>query len=306
MRAFPLLLLLAPCFTCLVGCTNLSLQRHTLAHIETIADLRYREVLENLALIDAVPASLPFYATIYTGTTRLSDQQMMTSSAVFGREAVTKGSVLIGTMTRVQQGVLDTPMQRQVVSNWTLDPITGPEKLLAMRAACKWVLCGPDSLDDAERQIVKGWDPEAHMPPGHYFDFEKDLKKLPCDWLGRGCLAQVPVHAAHVAHYHDRWVWVMPEGMEGLSAFSLIMSNIARLKTDEMYFPKAETRTVSFVDATPRNNPKMKVTVTAYADREGRLVAGEGKTAEPVKLRLENITSDTALRSTINAAAATK
>ena len=33
------------------GCTTLSLRRQTLSHAESASDLRYREVMENLAMV---------------------------------------------------------------------------------------------------------------------------------------------------------------------------------------------------------------------------------------------------------------
>jgi hypothetical protein len=42
-------------------------------------------------------------------------------------------------------------------------------------------------------------------------------------------LTEVPVCAKYRAHEGSTWVWVMPEGMEGLSEFTLVMNDIATL-----------------------------------------------------------------------------
>jgi hypothetical protein len=295
MRWLPLVWLPTLAFT---GCLSTALERHTRQQIETAADLRYKEVLSNLAMFDVNPWSLPAYTTIYAGTSKLSDMGTIGSTPVIGRELISGKSV-----THFQGETLDIPVQRQIIQTWSLDPVTSPEKLQAIRACCWWVLFGPENIGKEDRQLLSKWQEGAHMQPGHYFAVEEDLTKIAPGWLHRGCLKDVPAHAAYKAHYHGRWVWVNADGVESLSKFCLVLQTISRAKTAEAYFPQPETRKITFTDT---SHGGMKIQVTAYVDRQGRLVAGDGKYAEPVKNRLENVPSDANLRSQIGAAAATK
>jgi hypothetical protein len=286
------------------GCTNFALSLYTKQQIESTADTRYQEALNNLAVFSASPWSLPAYSSIYSGTTKIVDQDTMTSATNLGREAINKVGA---TVTHLQAETLDISVQRQVSQNWSLDPIASPEKLRAIRGCCCWVLYGPERVEIDDLRLLQKWndgwnlDPnEAFLHRGHYFDLANDLAGLPPCWLGRGKVENVPCNAVYKAHYQGRWVWVTAENVAALSQFSLLLQKVARIKTDETYFPKPNTRTITFKDATDRGGKT--VTVTAYVDARNYLVSGEGAYAEPVKRRLENIGTDSNLRSQINAA----
>src|SRR5579885_1738147 len=65
------------------GCTSLCLERHTLAQGGTVEDLRYREVLDALAMVADDPATLPAYASIYAGTAQVTDSGQALSTTVW-------------------------------------------------------------------------------------------------------------------------------------------------------------------------------------------------------------------------------
>ena len=217
-------------FVLSTGCTSLALKRQSVAQIESTTDLRYQEVLDNLALLKHSPYSLPAYSVILAGTTKVLDQGQLISATNIGREAVGKAG---GTITHFQSETLDIPAQRAINENWTLDPVTSPEKLMAMRMACWWVLCGPQSVvendkihlgakptDDAALDDTSKW--------GYYFDVAKDLEALPPNWLHCGQLCDVPHNAMYKARNHNDWVWVTADGLEGLTQFTLILQNLSR------------------------------------------------------------------------------
>lgn len=91
------------------GCTSLALKRQAINQIETSADLRYKEVLDNLALFSDNPNSLPAYTLILSGTTKVLDQGSIGSAANIGRETVGKAGA---TVTHFQSETLDIPGQR--------------------------------------------------------------------------------------------------------------------------------------------------------------------------------------------------
>ena len=100
------------------GCTMMSLERHTVAQADSAVDLRYREVLDNLALIAREPSALPSYASIFSGTIFVQDQGQLASTNIFPFVgAVSPGSI-----------AGNASLNRQISQNWTLDPILAAGK----------------------------------------------------------------------------------------------------------------------------------------------------------------------------------
>lgn len=58
---------------------------------------------------------------------------------------------------------------------------------------------------------------------------------LPTGWFEVGKEKDVPRNACYVAHYCDTYVWVMPEGMDGFSRFTITVLDIA---TGEIHAPQ--------------------------------------------------------------------
>src|SRR5438874_4527220 len=120
------------------GCMSEALARRTFHQSATEMDLRYREVLGNLAMIAHEPSSLPVYSPIYSGTTTVQDNRQISNTTTL--QYVLPPSTLVGFMS----DVMTPQLQRQVADTWSLNPIAVPEKLEAMRCACQWVLFGRD------------------------------------------------------------------------------------------------------------------------------------------------------------------
>ena len=58
------------------GCrTHLSLRDNTLATTETLTDLNYQQVMDNLARFVANPAVMPSLAIVNAGTVNVADQK---------------------------------------------------------------------------------------------------------------------------------------------------------------------------------------------------------------------------------------
>ena len=55
---------------------------------------------------------------------------------------------------------------------------------------------------------------------------------IPMGWYCVGCKKQVPKNACYVGHYGEMYVWVMPEGVEGLSCFTMTVMELATHKRD--------------------------------------------------------------------------
>lgn len=294
------------------GCTTLSLERNTVYQAKSLTDLRYREVLDNLAMIANNPALLPAFSTFYAGTTDLTDTVQATSTSIWNRFPIKAG----GTFTALGSQSLDAPLTRAVKQNWTLDPTIVPEKLVAMRSACQLVLFGSQYLDVGSFAILKKYQPpdpatgKAGDPPGYYFDVADQLARLPAGWLHMGSPKDVPRHLCYKAQCHGTSVWVTADGLDGLTTFTLILQDLARVDFGSVYFPLPVTRKldISLTRLPPLppspQFPRAKVTeatVTVYVDENGFLTPGPNLPAIPLKVRFDSIAPDANLRSVINA-----
>ena len=311
--------LLAVLATTTTGCTTTALERHTVAQAESISDLRYREVMENLAMIAANPEILPAYSSIYAGTSDVSDTASVSSATQITRTFKTlAGKTLPVTTTNLGQENLDVNLQRQVKQVWTLDAMVAPEKLGAFRAACRWVIYGANTLDPESRALLSTW--TTGMPPGFYFEVDCKLANLPACWLHWGKHCAETTKARYKAHCNDVWVWVNADGVDGLSRFELIVQEIARDKVDSLYAGLGSPR--SFVITLDKNSFKdpnfyanllktwhlddgqLKITATVKVDKDGYLIVDAGgKSAKVLLSRLDyTSTGNAKLRSQIQAA----
>jgi hypothetical protein len=258
---------------CGSGCTMMSLERHTAAQTASTGDLRYREVVDNLARCASNPSLLPCYASIYSGSAQVSDTQGLMATTTWQHVIPVTATSKNGFASQV-----GTPSeQRQIQLNWTLDPIVHTAKLEAMRACAKWVVWGPSRLTSEELSLLMS--PDAAPPgPERHFDVAEHLGKLPRGWVRRGCLTQVPALTCYKAHYGQTWVWVEPDGMKGLADFTLILQTIARVGINSPplfnfgpdYTPLKFAAADSPIDA--GNGHWVQMYAQAFVDPNGRLL----------------------------------
>jgi len=185
------------------GCTHRQLLSSTARQADTLTDLQYRQVLDNLAHFHEHPAVLPHFAVVGAGGTSVNDSGGANAELVWDPRTLIEES-------------LGIEAAREVEEQWTLAPVTDPDKLRAIRCAFQLVAMGAatdlecDELltaflgDDYGQWIQRGW----------YCVGRK--KDVPCD-------------ACHVGRCGDTYVWVAPGGLEGLSRLTLVTLNIATL-----------------------------------------------------------------------------
>jgi hypothetical protein len=215
-----LILLALPLALTPVGCTTLALRHETVNQSETVSDYRYRAALHCLAMVAAQPDTLPSYALLSNGVAAVTQTGIASPMLGWAGAPEVFSSVSLG-FTATHSPML----------NWTVSPVTDYTQLAALRAACQWVLFGPENLApdslailvDPEHPGLKEWPPKPHFGVAHR------LSSLPHDWLHRGRRCDVPVGACFKAHCGDMWVWIMPDGLEGLAAFTLVLQDIATL-----------------------------------------------------------------------------
>jgi hypothetical protein len=250
-------------------------------------------VLDNLAMVARNPAALPAYSSIFAGTAQITDTTQLVSTTTLGPGAGAQ--------------VFNPQFTRLVLGNWTLDPINTPEKLEAMRCACRWVIYGPEfACQDCAGLLAT---PEQAPYPGRHFGVADRMAMLPPGWVHVGQLSEVPCCAAFKGHSGDTWVWVMPSDTRALADFNLILQDIARVDIN--------SPTLQFIRPTPSDFtfPTPGVKIACCVDNEDvptdAAVIAEvsvdrcGHLAPDIpyyRWRVENFGSDANLRSQINAA----
>jgi hypothetical protein len=276
----------AAVFVC-PGCTMMSLERHSVAQVDTTTDLRYREVMNNLALIANDPSTLPNYTSIFSGTIFVQDMGQMVSTTTWPYVA------------SVGSQATNPSLNRQISQNWTLDPLLVPEKLEAMRAACQWAIGGPDHVSrDSMSLLVRPQD--APPGPNRHFSVADKLGELPAGWLSFGSSSDVPKCARYKAHCGPTWVWVTPAGMKGLADFTLVIQNIARVQINSstLFNPLPVYTPITFLVKDDDPSDRIRVTAQVVVDQSGHL-----KTDLPyLPIRVETTGVDSAIRSAISAA----
>jgi hypothetical protein len=305
------------------GCTSLALERHTLSQGASPTDIRYQEVMDNLAMVAKDPFALPAFSSIFAGTAQITDTASLISTTTIG--------------PGVAGQTINPSWTRAVTGNWTLDPINTPEKLEAMRCCCRWVVYGQEfAVRDCGTILLR---PEQACtvlnPPeyqGRHFGVYERLCKMPQHWLAMGRRHDVPPCARYKARCGDTWVWVTPENLKGLADFSLILQDIARVDINsptifcirqvpsDFLFPSTsptKPRNLSFkcppardccpvqVGATPplscpeTNKTLPNVVAEVSVDPCGKLMPDNPY----YRYRVENAGSDPYLRSQISASA---
>jgi hypothetical protein len=203
-------------FVLSAGCTHVQLRRSTLDQASTITGLQYQQVLSNLASFHCHPEVLPHLAVVGTGGTSVSDE------GTTNVELEWDPSQLVKTLLGLEG-------KRQIEEQWTLAPVINPDKLRAIRCAYQLVVRGYSTDPECDKLLT------AFLGAGYG-------EWLTQGWYCVGTRKDVPRDARFVSHCEGCYVWVMPEGIDGLSRLTLVMLDIATL--DPTPAPDEPTKTV--------------------------------------------------------------
>jgi hypothetical protein len=249
------------------------------------------------------PYALPAYSSIFAGSAVVTDTAQFVSTTTLG----TAGA---------GGQVISPQYSRATLGNWSLDPLNAPEKLEAMRCACRWVIYGPEFACHDCPGILET--PEKAPSRGRHFGVAKRLADIPQGWLWRGRSCDVPHGVRYKAHNGDTWVWVMPGGTQCLADFSLILQDIARvdINSPTLQVVQPPPSELDFITATdlhevpkelqpskafcpcPSEVKNLTVQAAVWVDACGNVVPDLPYYAN----RADNLGTDAALRSQINAA----
>jgi hypothetical protein len=244
MRTGLLLLLAAPLLS---GCaTHRSLREHTRNVSATLTELNYQQVLDNVALFVANPPAMPSLAVINAGTVTVADQKTLSASTTyvptetFGQQA--------GAGLPILSLLLNPGGSRNVTENWSLVPVTDVDNLRRIRCAFQLVVLGGQTTDcDQCLELLR-----------RFYLGETDRMDcvLPTGWFHAGGRKDVPKDACYVGHHGDTCVWVTPEGLEGLTRFTMTVIDLATGK------PHAPMKTVVRTYKADGSHDSTQVTTT--------------------------------------------
>jgi hypothetical protein len=295
MKRWMLLMLVLPAAAS-AGCTTFATERNAVAQGAISEELRYREVLDNLAMIADNPGTLPAYASMCTGTAQITDSGSLAATTIWAAKGA-MGSGISGFFSQTAS----PGVNRTIIQNWTLDPAVVPEKLEAIRCACQWVVYGPEAVCPDCAGLLKS--PDQDPSPGRHFGVADRLAALPRGWLHVGALSDVPLQACYKAHHGTTWVWVTREGLQGLADFSLVIQSITRVYANSptLFAIPPPTAPLKIITDAHKGGDKYAVTAVIMVNSSHQLVPA----SHYYPLRVDNVGADAHLASKINAAGVT-
>jgi hypothetical protein len=258
------LLVLVPLIACM-GCMTDRLSKREVNQSKTDMQIRYHEVLYNLARIADDPSALPVYAPIYSATPAIQDSAQISNSTVL--QLLLPAGKKLNPLDGFSQDQISPQVQRQLLENWSLDPIIVPEKLEAIRCCCQWVLYGPECACRDHPGLL---DKPDDFPPenrGRHFGVAERLAKLPSHWIHFERRLKAPRDAVYKAHCDGMCAWVTADGVQALADFNLIIQDIARVDINSLTLFSIGRKTSSFYFVTQdAQNPAGRVDATTYVD----------------------------------------
>src|SRR2546421_4315789 len=193
----------------LSGCaTHLVLRNDTVRTTNTLTELQYQQVLDNVARFHANPDTVPSFAVANAGTVSIADTAGAGVSPTYSP-----------TLTAAQQGGGALPIRsllfpctasRAVTENWSLTPITDADNWRRLRCAYRLLVMG-EATPNYEFCVKEMKEFFAGEEAGlaDYFP--------PRGWYGAGGKDDVPKCACYVGCFAGchgcTYVWVTSDGM---------------------------------------------------------------------------------------------
>jgi hypothetical protein len=200
-----------------VGCaTHNQLSRSTLNAERTLTDVRFEQVLDNIAMMCRNPETLPTAVGITTGVVQVSDNAGVQANSTWNPLGV------IGVVAYF----LGVDANRTVSEQWGVVALTDPGKLALMR--CAYQIAIGANLHDSDECVKKF----------RLFLRDSDVAKaVPQGWFCVGRKKDVPLDACYCGHYRDTYAWVRADGVDALTRFFLTLLDIC---TTEGHFKSAQ------------------------------------------------------------------
>jgi hypothetical protein len=200
------------------GCTHIALRDNTVQTANTLADLQYQQVLDNLARFQDDPDAIPSFAVPTAGTVSINDQAGIgvspTYSPTLSYAAQGGGALPILSLLFPFSG------QRALTENWSLTPITDADNLRRLRCAYRLLVMG-DTTPNREFCVNQ----MKEFFAGEEANLADSFPRR--GWYGAGKKNDVPKAACYVGQHGSTYVWVMAAGRNDLALFAMATLDLA-------------------------------------------------------------------------------
>jgi hypothetical protein len=257
----------------LSGCTHIALRNDTVRTTNTLTDLQYQQVLDNVARFHDNPDTIPSFAVPTSGTVSLQDT---TGAGVSPTYSPTLPFGLQGGgALPILSLLFPFTASRAVTENWSLTPITDADNLRRLRCAYRLLVLGQatPNYDFCIKQMKEFFAGEEAAVVDYF---------PPRGWYGVGCKKDVPRDACYVGCHCDTYVWVLPGGTNDLALFTMCAIDLA---TGKMRTPQRTVVRTYKGQPKPENLVETKVTTTEDDD-EALEAIRKGRTRPPERFRV--------------------
>jgi hypothetical protein len=258
------------------GCTSIALQRHAVNQAATVTDLRYQEVINNLAILADQPGNLVSFSIVDGGTARVTD-------TVQGETQTLWDHVVHGFSRETLTGIA----KRSPDLQWTLAPVASKPQLEAIRYACLWQLYGPPPEESENMSLLRA--PMYGEYTGYHVGVADQLRRIPPGWLHVGRRKEVPRFACYSGNSGHTCVWVTPDGMASLSEFTLVTMDIATLDPSSLAL-QSPLVSVECGSEESKAITHMQPAEQTYACVNGKVVAGPISVKTPADVNSDTTT----------------
>jgi hypothetical protein len=199
------------------GCkTQEYLAQNTVRTTATLTDLNYHLVLTNVALFTRNPSAIPSFAIVNAGTVTVNDTKIINASGAVA-PTISRFQQVGGTPFALLAG--GPTFERDLTENWSMLPISDPDVLQRLRSAFQLLVTAPEATES---------EASYKRLTAVFLDIGEPVDSLvPRDWYQVGSKRDVPKEACYVGCYAGVYVWVTPEGLDGLSRFTLTVLDLA-------------------------------------------------------------------------------
>src|ERR1700730_8277279 len=257
----------------LSGCTHIALRNDTVRTTNTLADLEFQQVLDNVARFHDDPDTVPSFAVATAGTVSIADTLGAGVSPTYSPTPTSP--VQAGGALPILSILLPFTAQRAVTENWSLTPITDADNLRRLRCAYRLLVMG-EATPNYEfcRKEMKQFFAGEEAALADYYP--------PRGWYGVGGKKDVPKGACYVGCHDCTYVWVTPEGMNDLALFTMGALDLA---TGKLRTPQRTV--VRKYKGEPKPENLVETQVTTTEDDEAALEAiRKGRTRPPERSRI--------------------
>lgn len=218
------------------GCAHRQLTVSTVLTANSFQTIIFQMVLNNIAMFAAEPQTMPWHVRVRDGTVQISDSLGIGQQ---GGGFISSEGGGLGIETYGPQG------SRKVAQQWGTDAVGDPVQLYSLQTVYRRVLGlppmpEPNFITEAKRIRSNRSGSGDDRPPG---DFDPETRsdelsmdiafegEVPRGWFRIGTKKDVPKDACYVGRHGDTYAWVTPDGVGGLTRFTLLVLSIVKLET---------------------------------------------------------------------------